>query len=50
VEAEGIVDTNFAGTYIIIYSATDAAGNEAQASRTVVVRNEAKIYNEATTP
>ena len=30
VETEGIVDTNFAGTYIIIYSAMDAAGNEAR--------------------
>jgi hypothetical protein len=45
VETNGVVDTNFAGTYIIIYSATDAAGNEAQATRTVVVRNEAEIYN-----
>jgi len=45
VETEGVVDTNFAGTYIIIHSAADAAGNEAQATRIVVVRNEAEIYN-----
>jgi hypothetical protein len=45
VETEGIVDTNFAGTYNIIYSAADAAGNQAQATRIVVVRNEAEIYN-----
>jgi hypothetical protein len=45
VETTGTVDTNFAGTYIIIYSAMDAAGNEASASRTVIVRNEAEIYN-----
>lgn len=45
VETDGSVDTNFAGIYYIIYSATDAAGNQANATRTVVVRNEAEIYN-----
>jgi len=45
VETEGTVDTNFAGTYNIVYSAYDAAGNSGQAVRTVIVRNEAEIYN-----
>lgn len=45
VETEGVVDTNFAGNYYITYTAMDAAGNEAEATRTIVVRNEAEIYN-----
>lgn len=45
VETTGTVDTNFAGTYYITYKAMDMAGNEAQAIRTVVVRNEADVYN-----
>jgi hypothetical protein len=45
VTTTGTVDTNFAGTYYIIYKATDAAGNEAKSSRAVIVRNEADIYN-----
>lgn len=45
VTAKGSVDTNFAGTYYINYSATDAAGNEAQSTRTVIVQNESYIYN-----
>jgi len=44
VETSGIVDTNFAGTYYIVYTASDAAGNTGEAVRTVVVRNEAEIY------
>jgi hypothetical protein len=39
--ASGTVNTNQAGTYIITYSATDAAGNTGTATRTVIVRNDA---------
>jgi hypothetical protein len=39
------VNTNFAGTYYISYTATDAAGNTGYATRTVVVRNEADVYD-----
>lgn len=45
VETTGIVNSDFAGTYYIVYSATDASGNTGQTIRTVVVRNEAEIYN-----
>jgi len=45
VETTGTVNPDFAGTYYIVYSATDAAGNSGQSVRTVVVRNEAEIYN-----
>ncbi len=45
VETTGIVDTNFAGTYYIVYTASDAAGNTGETIRTVVVRNEAEIYS-----
>lgn len=45
VEISGEVNTDFAGTYNIVYSATDAAGNSGYAIRTVVVRNEAEQYN-----
>jgi hypothetical protein len=45
VTASGTVDTNFAGNYYITYHAIDAAGNEAEAIRTVVVQNEAGVYN-----
>jgi hypothetical protein len=45
VSSEGTVDTNFAGNYYIKYTAMDAAGNQAEAIRTVVVRNEAEEYN-----
>jgi hypothetical protein len=45
VSTEGSVDTNFAGAYYINYTAMDAAGNEAKATRTVIVSNEANIYN-----
>ena len=34
-----IVDTNIAGTYTVVYSATDSAGNIGTASRTVTVKN-----------
>jgi hypothetical protein len=34
-------DRNLAGTYTITYTAVDAAGNEATATRTVIVYNEA---------
>ncbi len=40
----GTVDKDLAGTYVLTYSATDAAGNEGTATRTVIVRNEAEIY------
>ncbi|GGA75505.1 hypothetical protein GCM10011369_16710 [Neiella marina] len=36
-EASGSVDTNSPGTYVITYSAEDAAGNVATTTRTVVV-------------
>ncbi|HQI71097.1 MAG TPA: DUF5011 domain-containing protein [Bacteroidales bacterium] len=45
VEISGIVNTDFAGTYYIVYSATDASGNSGQTVRTVVVRNEAAPYS-----
>ena len=35
----GSVDTSIEGEYIILYTATDAAGNEAEASRTVTVED-----------
>ena len=45
VEITGEVDPDFAGAYNIVYTANDAAGNSGQAVRTVIVRNEADIYN-----
>lgn len=45
VEISGEVNTDFAGTYNIVYIASDAAGNSSQAIRTVVVRNQAETYN-----
>ncbi|HNW69567.1 MAG TPA: DUF5011 domain-containing protein [Bacteroidales bacterium] len=45
VEISGEVNPDFAGTYYIVYTASDAAGNSGQAIRTVVVRNEAEPYN-----
>ncbi len=38
------VNTNFAGTYYIVYSAIDAAGHQTDATRTVIVRNDADQY------
>lgn len=40
----GTVDTKVVGVYTVTYSATDAAGNTGEATRTVTVRNEADIY------
>lgn len=40
----GTVDTKLVGVYTVTYSATDAAGNVGEATRTVTVRNEADIY------
>ncbi len=40
----GSVNKNLAGTYILTYTATDAAGNVGTATRTVIVRNDAAIY------
>ncbi len=37
----GTVDVNLAGTYLITYTATDAAGNSGTATRTVTVVNDA---------
>ncbi len=36
-------DRNYSGAYTIIYTAVDAAGNEATATRTVIVYNEASV-------
>lgn len=40
----GSVNVDLVGTYVLTYTATDAAGNVAEATRTVTVRNEADIY------
>ncbi|HRG53229.1 MAG TPA: DUF5011 domain-containing protein [Bacteroidia bacterium] len=40
----GTVDTKIVGVYTVTYSATDAAGNVGEATRTVTVRNEADVY------
>ncbi len=40
----GSVNKDKTGTYTITYSATDAAGNEGTATRTVIVKNDAEIY------
>ncbi|MEI6122525.1 MAG: DUF5011 domain-containing protein [Bacteroidota bacterium] len=45
VSAQGEVNTNFAGTYYITYTAYDAAGNQGNATRVVEVRNSAQIYS-----
>lgn len=41
VNVSGTVDPDLAGTYVIHYSATDAAGNTGNADRVVTVRNDA---------
>ncbi|HRH01886.1 MAG TPA: DUF5011 domain-containing protein [Bacteroidia bacterium] len=41
----GSVDKNKTGDYVITYSATDAAGNEGTATRTVTVKNDAAYLN-----
>lgn len=41
IQVTGTVNVNLTGTYIITYSATDAAGNTGTKSRTVRVRNTA---------
>jgi hypothetical protein len=46
---ESAVDTNIAGTYQVIYSATDSAGNTATAVRTVIVADGAAPSSEAKT-
>ena len=38
-------NVNLAGTYIITYTATDAAGNQAEETRTVIVKNDADYLN-----
>ncbi|MDB3959034.1 SUMF1/EgtB/PvdO family nonheme iron enzyme, partial [Opitutales bacterium] len=40
VSISGIVDVNTTGTYTLVYSVSDAAGNEANATRTVRVADE----------
>src|ERR1019366_1244994 len=40
----GSVNVNLTGTYIITYSATDAAGNTGTATRTITVVNDAAGY------
>lgn len=42
----GSVDTSTAATYTISYSASDAAGNTAIATRTVIIANPPKVYGE----
>ncbi len=38
------INANFAGIYYIVYSATDAAGHQTDATRSVIVRNDADQY------
>jgi hypothetical protein len=40
----GTVNKDLAGTYTLTYAATDAAGNTGNATRTVIVKNDAAIY------
>jgi hypothetical protein len=49
VTTTGTVDVNKTGTYTVTYSATDAAGNEGTATRTVTVVNDAAKYEGAYT-
>ena len=38
------LNTNLTGTYTVYYTATDAAGNEGSATRTVIVKNDVDSY------
>lgn len=40
----GTVNTDLTGTYVVTYTATDAAGNVGTATRNVIVINDAAIY------
>lgn len=40
----GTVDVNMTGTYVITYTATDAAGNSGTATRTITVVNDAASF------
>src|SRR5665213_1284523 len=40
----GTVNTDLTGTYVITYTATDKAGNNGTAIRTITVVNDAAIY------
>ena len=44
IQVTGTVNVNLTGTYVITYSATDAAGNTGTKSRTVRVRNTADVW------
>ncbi|MGA1540277.1 MAG: DUF5011 domain-containing protein, partial [Chthoniobacterales bacterium] len=44
VQTSGTVDTSTRGTYVLTYTATDAAGNEATATREVIVRSGAAQF------
>jgi DNA/RNA endonuclease G (NUC1) len=44
VQTTGTVDTSTRGTYVLTYTATDAAGNEATATREVIVRSGAAQF------
>ncbi len=46
----GTVDTSRAGTYALIYTVTDAAGNSASVTRTVAVKAPAVIAESVATP
>ncbi len=50
VTTSGTVDTNTPGEYKITYTVTDAAGNTATKTRTVVVENIAKVAEPAVPP
>lgn len=43
----GTVNKDLAGTYVITYTVSDAAGNTATATRNVLVKNQAEILNGA---
>ena len=49
VTVDGTVDTAKEGTYVLTYSVTDAAGNTATATRTVIVANDVFVGGNAPT-
>ncbi len=44
IDITGEVNTDFAGVYSIVYSAYDKAGNQGEAVRTVIVKNESENF------